>query len=159
MALLIKDGNSATQYLPNSGIDPMYTASNNGTITTTFTSATDVLHMVGAAGIVARLRRIEVFVNTVIAAPTTVAAASTLVRLMRRTTAGTTGTWTALTEAGGTLGRWSDRLGTAAAASVVVNVAGTTAFTVGSGTQIIRQGLAPASALLTVSVFWDEAAV
>ncbi len=139
MALLIKDGNSASQYLPNAGIDPMYSAVSNGTVTTTFTSATDVIEIPGAAGIVARIRRIEIIGTTIVAA-NTVAATSTLCRLLRRTTAGTTGTWTALTEAGGTLGRWSDRAGTAAAASVIPAVAGTTAFTVGSGTQMIRQG-------------------
>ncbi len=150
MALLIKDGNSASQYLPNAGIDPMYYAADNGTITTTATSATDVFQLVGAAGVIARIRRIEITGTVVIAAPTTVAAASTLCRLMRRTTAGTTGTWTALTESG-KLGRWQNRTGDAAAASVTANVAGTTAFTVGSGTTILRTGLVCHPALLTTT--------
>lgn len=140
MALLIKDGNAASQYLPNTGIDPMYFASDTGTITTTATSATDVLQLVGAAGVIARLRRIEIIGAGIIGAQTTTyAAVTTLCRLMRRTTAGTTGTWTALTESG-KLGRWGNRTGDAAAASVTVNIAGTTAFTVGSGTTILRAG-------------------
>ena len=150
MALLIKDGNSASQYLPNSGIDPMYYAADNGTITTTFTSATDVFQIQGAAGVIVRLRQIRITGTVVIAAPTTVAAASTLCRLMRRTTAGTTGTWTALTESG-KLGRWGNRTGDAAAASATVNIAGTTAFTVGSGTQILRSGFVCHPGLLTTT--------
>ena len=152
MALRIQDGASATQYLPNSGIDACYSASSLGTVTTTFTSATDVFQMVGAAGVIARIRRIEIFSNAMIAAASiTLAASATLVRLMRRTAAGTTGSWTALTEAAGQVGRFGGRLGTDAAASVVVNVAGTTAFTVGAGTQLLRQGWVGHPVLLTVT--------
>lgn len=149
MALLVKDGNSASQYLPNSGIDNVYAASSNGTITTTFTNATDVFQMVGAANIVARIRRIQVIATTLTTAAT-VAAAAVLVRLMRRTTAGTTGTWTALTEAGGHVGRY---LASSAAPGVTVNVAGTTAFTVGSGTQMITQGYAMAPVINAATTF------
>jgi hypothetical protein len=152
MALSIKDGNAASQVLPNSGIDPVYYAQNNGTITTTATSATDVFQLVGAAGIIARIRRIKVTSISVIAA-STVAAQSTLVRVMRRTTAGTTGTWTALAESGGNAGRWQSPAGTAAAASVVANIAGTTAFTVGSGTQMVAQGYASAPSISAVTTF------
>lgn len=153
MALSIKDGNSTPQLLPNSGIDPMYAASTNGTITTTFTSATDVFQMVGAAGIVARIRRLKIDAITLTTAAT-VANASVLCRLMRRTAAGTTGTWTALTEAGGTLGRFGGPGATQpAAASVVVNVAGTTAFTVGAGTQMVIQGYATAPVINAATTF------
>ena len=148
MAFVTKDGSGTTQYLPNTGIDTCYAMSDNATITGSNTSATDVYQMVGAAGIVARLRRIEMFATVVIAAPTTVAADSTLVRLARRSTAGATGTWTALTEANGKIGRF---LASSAAASCIWNAAGTTAFTVGTGTQILRQGFVCHPSLLTTT--------
>jgi hypothetical protein len=132
MALQVLDANSTKQTLPNSGLDTtVYHACDTGSITTANTNATDVYQMVGAAGIIARIRRIEVWCVTVASSATL---ASTRITLRRRTGAGTTGAWTALSLSGGTLGQ---SLATAAAPSVTVNKAGTTAFTVGAGNQAI----------------------
>ena len=138
MALSVVDGNGVKQVLSNAGDNAnVYSACSNGTITASNTSATDVFQFVGAANIVARIRRIELFAASVVATGTiTLAAAATLVRLIRRTAAGTTGTWTAL--ANGT-GVTPHNLNSAAA-SCTVNVAGTTAFTIGAGTGQLRQG-------------------
>ena len=138
MALSVLDANGNKQFLSNAGENPnVYAACSNGTITASNTSATDVFQFVGAAGIVARIRRIELFAASVVPTNTiTLAAASTLVRVIRRTAAGTTGTWTAL--ANGT-GVTPHNLNSPAA-SCIVNVAGTTAFTIGAGTGQIKQG-------------------
>ena len=148
MALVAKDGFGSTQNLPNSGIDTAYGMTDNGTVTSSNTSATDVYQATGAAGIVARIRRVEVLGTVVIATATSVAADSTLCRLMRRTAVGTVGVWTVMTEAAGQIGRL---LASASAASVVWSSAGTAAMTVGAGTQILRQGIVCHPSLRTVT--------
>ena len=136
MALAVVDGNGTKQLLANAGDNvAVYGGTDNGSITASNTSATDVYQLVGAAGIVARIRRIELIAASIVAA-TTLAAASTLVRLIRRTAAGTTGTWTQLAN-GTNVGQYNVN---SAAASVTFNKAGTTAFTIGAGTAQIRQG-------------------
>lgn len=134
MPLVVRDGNGTSQTLPNAGIDAVYYAIEAGTITTTATSATNVYQFVGAAGVVARLRKIEMWGGAIVSA-VTFAASTTLARLKRESTAGTTGTWTAITGTGKASNAFAN-----AASSVTLNVAGTTAFTVGTTQGIIRQG-------------------
>ena len=99
MALSVIDGNGSKQLLANAGDNVnVYGATSNGVITTANTNATDVFQFVGAANIVIRIRRIELFAASIVAG-TTLAAASTLCRLIRRTAAGSGGTWTPLANA------------------------------------------------------------
>lgn len=138
MALSLIDGAGNKQIASNvSTNENVYGGVSNGTITASNTSATDVFQFVGAANIVTRIRRIELFAASIVATNTvTLAAASSLIRLIRRTAAGTTGTWTALANGTGV----TPYNVNSAAASCVVNVAGTTAFTVGAGTGQLKQG-------------------
>lgn len=151
MPLVVRDGNGATQNLPNAGIDSSYFAIEPATVTTTFTSATDVYQFVGAAGTVTRFRRMEFWAGAIVAASTTFAASSMLVQVLRRSTAGTTGTWTAFSTA---IARSAFA---ATAPATVVNVAGTTAFTVGTTQGTVRRGyilfpMAPATNALNLGL-------
>lgn len=147
MALVVKDGNAGTQNLPNTGIDAVYFITDS-TVTTSFTSATNIYQFQGAAGVVARIRKIEGWSTALPSASTTFAGSSSKVQVRRESTAGTTGTWTQLntstTYARGTFAT--------AASGITVNVAGSTAFTAGTTQGLIRTGFvlhsnAPAAGL------------
>lgn len=135
MPLVVRDGNGINQAMPNVGIDKTVYSTVDATITTSATSATDIYQFVGAAGTVARLKRLEFWPAALISG-TTFAGTSTLMQLVRRTAAGTVGAWTQLN----TSTTYAKHNAAAAASAITVNVAGNTAFTVGATAGILRRG-------------------
>lgn len=148
MPLVVRDGNNAAQNLPNAGIDGVFYIV-DATIGASATSATDIYQFKGAAGVVARLRRVEAWSNALPSASTSFAGSSSMVKLFRRSTAGTVGTWTQLNTSTTYAASTFALTGTSA---ITVNVAGNTAFTAGTTQGEIRRGYvlhsnAPASGL------------
>lgn len=147
MALLVKDANGVNQALP-SFIDPTYSAAENAI--TAVTSATDQLQLTGAAGIIGRVKHVEVYF-----VPGIATAASQVCQLVRRSTAasGAGGTTTVSTTTA-TLAKHN--IGLAAPSCTLARFTGT-APTAGTAAGIIRSDAlyAAAATVASTPTVWD----